>query len=303
MCRYNLTRNPPPIHSTKMTDITDDAKRRAYWAEQMESGYELVQRILPFEVEECGEGLADIHAAAEAGGVEMLFSDSKIVDDLDRIFYIREGLVDDVIAIGRDMNARGWVLKIEDGYRTRDMQTRLGLKPEVFDAIVQKCEWEHGGTPPPELVYRRALVLVANLPKAGTHMSASAIDISVFNRDDSTEVWRGGPYIEMSERTPMRSPFVSAEHLENRLAITALMEAHGFVHFPFEYWHFNKGDTMAHTLAGLLAPARYGPVHWDAAANSVTPYADALSPLNAMSKIETEIVAALCRAQENEVTR
>ena len=303
MCRYNLTRNPPPIHSTKMTDTTDDTKRRAYWAEQMEAGYELVQRILPFEVEECGEGLADIHAAAEAGGVEMLFSDSKIVDDLDRIFYIREGLVEDVVAIGRDMNALGWILKIEDGYRTRDMQTRLGRKPEVFDAIVQKCAWEHGGTPPAELVFRRALVLVANLPKAGTHMSASAVDISVFNRNDQTEIWRGGPYIEMSERTPMRSPFITAEHLENRLAITAMMEAHGFVHFPFEYWHFNKGDAMAHMLAGLPAPARYGPVHWDAAANSVTFYEDSLSPLNAMSKIETEIVAALCRAQENEVTR
>ncbi|SVB80807.1 uncharacterized protein METZ01_LOCUS233661, partial [marine metagenome] len=79
----------------------------------MEAGYELVQQILPFEVEECGEGLADICKAAEAGGVEMLFSESKIVDELDRIFYIREGLVDDLIAVGRDMNERGWVLKIE----------------------------------------------------------------------------------------------------------------------------------------------------------------------------------------------
>lgn len=279
-----------------MTDTTDDTKRRAYWAEQMEAGYELVQRIIPFEVEECGEGLADIHAAAEAGGVEMLFSDSKIVDDLDRIFYIREGLVEDVVAIGRDMNARGWVLKIEDGYRTRDMQTRLGRKPEVFDAIVQKCAWEHGGTPPPELVFRRAFVLTANLPKVGTHMSASAIDISVFNRDDKTEVWRGGPYIEMSERTPMRSPFISAEHLENRLAITALMEARGFVHFPFEFWHFNQGDAMAHTLASLPAPARYGPVDWNPQTNTVTPYFDALGPLNPLEKLEGEITVALRRA-------
>ena len=53
--------------------ISNETTRRAYWAEQMEAGYELVQRILPFEVEECDEGLADIHAAAEAGGVEMLF--------------------------------------------------------------------------------------------------------------------------------------------------------------------------------------------------------------------------------------
>jgi D-alanyl-D-alanine dipeptidase len=252
-------------------------------------------------VEECGEGLADIRAAAVAGGVEMLFSDSKIVDDLDRIFYIREGLVEDVVAIGRDMNARGWILKIEDGYRTRDMQTRLGRKPEVFDGIVQKCAWEHGGTPPPELVFRRALVLVANIPKAGTHMSASAIDISVFNRDDRTEIWRGGPYIEMSERTPMRSPFISAEHLENRLAITAMMEAHGFVHFPFEYWHFNQADAMAHTLANLPAPAQYGPVDWDPQTNTVTPYTDALGPLNPLETMEKEITAALCRVESSEV--
>ncbi len=276
--------------------IANETARRAYWAEQMEAGYELVQQILPFEVEECGEGLADIRAAAKAGDVEILFSDSKIVDDLDRIFYIREGLVDDLIAVGRDMNERGWVLKIEDGFRTRDMQTRLGRKPEVFDSIVQKCEWEHGGKPPPELVFRRALVLVANIPKAGTHMSATAIDISVFNRDDQTEIWRGGPYIEMSEQTPMRSPFVSAEHLENRLAITAMMEARGFIHFPYEYWHFNKADAMAHHLAGLPAPACYGPIDWDSQTNEVTPYADVLGPLNPLEKMEKEIAAALSRA-------
>ena len=277
--------------------LSNETDGRAYWAEQMEAGHELVERLLPFEVEECGEGLADIRAAAKAAGVEMLFSESKIVDDLDRLFFIREGLVDDLIAVGRDMNERGWVLKIEDGYRTRDMQTRLGRKPEVFDAIVQKCEWEHGGTPPPELVFRRALVLVANIPKAGTHMSASAVDISVFDRDEGKEVWRGGPYIEMSERTPMRSPFVSEEHLKNRLDITAMMEARGFVHFPYEYWHFNKADAMGHVLAGLPAPARYGPIDWNPQTNEVTPYADALGPLNPLDKMEQEIALAMRRVQ------
>ena len=282
--------------------LSNEAARRAYWAEQMEAGYELVQRILPFDVKECGEGLADIRAEAEESGVAMLFSDSKIVDDLERIFYIREGLVYDLIAVGRDMNERGWLLKIEDGYRTRDMQSRLGRKPEVFDSIVQKCEWEHGGTPPPELVFRRALVLVANIPKAGTHMSASAIDISVFNRDGGDEVWRGGPYIEMSERTPMRSPFVSEEELKNRLDITAMMEARGFVHFPYEYWHFNKADAMGNVLSGLPAPARYGPVDWNPQTNQVTPYTDKLGPLNTLEQMEQEIALAMCRAQEKETT-
>ena len=93
-----------------MTDTNDDAQRRAFWAEQMEAGHALVEDILQFEVAECGEGLVDIRTAAETGGVEMLFSDSKIVDDLDRIFFIREGLVADLVAIGRDMNERGSVV-------------------------------------------------------------------------------------------------------------------------------------------------------------------------------------------------
>lgn len=76
----------------------------------MQAGYELVQRVLPFEVIECGEPLASIPEAADAVGVEMLFSTSKIAGELDRIFYIRQGLVDDVIAVGRAMNERGWIL-------------------------------------------------------------------------------------------------------------------------------------------------------------------------------------------------
>ena len=127
-------------------------------------------------------------------------------------------------------------------------------------------------------------------------MSASAIDISVFECDEGKEIWRGGPYIEMSEHTPMRSPFISAEHLENRLTITAMMEARGFVHFPYEYWHFNKADAMGHVLAGLPAPACYGPVDWDSQTNQVTPYADALGPLNPLEQMEQEIALAMHRA-------
>jgi len=280
-----------------MSGSSNDVARRKYWAEQMQLGYELVQTMMPFEVRDCGEGFASILNEASACGVEMLFSDSKIAGDLDRVFFIREGLVNDVMSAGRAMNERGWMLKIEDGYRSLEMQRQLGRKPEVFDAILQKCIWENGGElPPVELVFRRALVLIANIPKTGTHMSGSAIDISVFRRDDSSEVWRGNPYLEMSERTPMRSPFIEAGDLANRLEITALMEAHGFVHYPHEFWHYNQGDALGHVLSGQPAPARYGPVDWDPLANRVTPCEDPVGPLNPMAVIEDEIEAAMQRA-------
>ena len=280
-----------------MLSSTNETLRRAYWAEQMQSGYELVQQVLSCEVRECFEGFACLPDAAERASVEMLFSDSKIAGELDRVFFMRESLVNDAIAVGREMNARGWILKIEDGYRSLEMQGQLVRKPELFDAILQKCIWENDGEiPPVELVFRRATVLVANIPKLGTHMSGSAIDVSVHRRDDGSEVWRGNSYLEMSERTPMRSPFIEDVALQNRLDITAMLESHGFIHFPFEFWHYNQGDAMGHILGGKPAPARFGPVHWDPQTNRVSTVDDPLRLLNPLPVIEQEIVAALRRA-------
>lgn len=262
----------------------------------MELGYGMVEELLAFPVEECGESFAAIPAAAEAAGVEIQFSGTKIAGDLDRIFYLRKSLVADVISIGREMNRRGWILKLEEGFRTLDMQRALVRKPSVFDSILRRCIWENSGElPAVEFVFRRAIVMVANIPKIGTHMSGSAIDISVFRRDDGSEIPRGGPYIEVSEKTPMRSPFITAEELQNRLEITALMESHGFMHFPYEFWHYNKGDAGDHILNHRTDPARYGPVNWNPDTNEVSPVTDPLSPLNPLPQIEKEIGAAMAR--------
>ncbi len=274
----------------------DDTDRRAYWAEQMELGYEIVQKLIAFPVNECGERFASIPEAAAAANVEMLFSTSKIAGDLERVYFLRESLVRDLVTIGREMNGRGWILKIEDGFRSLEMQRQLVRKPSVFDAVLKKCIWELGGQiPTTEMMFRRAIVLTANMPKIGAHMSGSAIDISVFRRDDGTEVWRGYPYLEMSECTPMRSPFVAPEHVAARLEIAAMMEKHGFIHFPFEFWHFDKDDAGMHILTGNPAPCRFGPVNWNPQTNEVTPVEDPLALLNPLPVFEKEIAAALAR--------
>ena len=277
---------------------SNETARRAYWTEQMEQGYAMVEKLIAFPVNECGERFASLPDAAASAGVEMRFSTSKIAGELERVYYMRESLTHDVVTIGREMNERGWVLQIEDCFRTLEMQRQLGRKPAVFDTILKKCIWELGGEiPTPELMFRRAIVLTANMPKIGAHMSGSAIDISVWNRDDGTEVWRGFPYLEMSECTPMRSPFIAPEHLENRLAITDIMEKHGFLHFPFEFWHYDKDDAAMHIVTGNPAPSRFGPVNWDPITNEVTPVADPLALLNPLSVIEREIASALQRVR------
>ena len=264
----------------------------------MELGYQMVEQLMDFPVEECGEPFASIPDAATSANLPIEFSRSKIAGDLDRIYFIRKSLVHDVIAIAKAMHTRGWVLKIEDGYRSIEMQRALVRKPAVFDAVLQKCIWENGGEiPTEEFVFRRAIVMVANAPKIGTHMSGSAIDISVIDQHTGNEVWRGGPYLEVSEKTPMRSPFITSAELENRLAITEIMESNGFMHFPFEFWHFNKGDAGDHILNSKPEPARFGPVHWNRETNEVTPISDPRQPLNPLHIIEQEISASLERLQ------
>jgi hypothetical protein len=93
----------------------------------------------------------------------------------------------------------------------------------------------------------------------------------------------------------MRSPFVEPEFTANRLAITELMEAQGFMHFPFEFWHYNKGDALGHILSHIPGPAAFGPVHWDAASNTVTAVPHADQPLRPLPEIQREIDAAIAR--------
>jgi D-alanyl-D-alanine dipeptidase len=274
----------------------DEAARVAFWTEYMERSYALAEAIMRYPLQESREPFASIPAAAEEAAVEMQFSTTRLAGQFERLFVIREGLVPDLMAIGRDMNARGWILKIEDGYRTRKMQTALGRAPAVFDRILQSCIREcGGGRPPVELVFRRAMVLVANVPLTGTHMAGAAVDISVLRKADGTEVWRGKSYLEMSEYTPMDSPFVSAEERQNRQEITRLMERHGFLHYPGEFWHYNKGDSLYQIQAQTGQPGRYGPVDWDPVTKAVTPYDDPRSPLSPLEVLEPLIQQAMER--------
>jgi len=276
-----------------MTDRTDAAARRTFWTRKLDDAYAFMQRVRPQPVAECGEPLVSLVEAAQAAGVPVEFSSRPHVLGLPRLYFLREGLIEPVLAAARDMWARGWVMRIEDGFRTREMQRQLALQPYTFDVILKCILWELDGRPlTAEFVLRRLSVLVANAPKVGTHMSGSAIDISVLDRATGREIDRGGPYLEMSELTPMDSPFVSRAAQDNRAAITDVMSAHGFVAYPWEFWHYNSGDAYEAVLHGHDQPARYGPIDVDLTTGSVQPILSPLEELNSLADIQSMLELA-----------
>lgn len=281
----------------KIDEKPNENRRRVFWKEQMEAAYEMMNEILDYPVEECGEKLVSLHEAAQAATVDIEFSSTLLSNKYKRIFYLREGLIQDVIEIAGQMNQKGWVLKIEDAYRTREMQTSLAHSADIFDRILSRVMWEtNGEIPSPEFVFRRITAVIATYPKIGTHMSGSAIDISVLHAADRSELDRGGIYIsEMSELTPMASPFVSAQAKQHRNEITAIMKRCGFMPYPYEFWHYSKGDAYAEYLQHTGKPARYGAIDRDPVTGSIQPIDRPESPLHSPEEIRLEIEQALQR--------
>lgn len=277
-----------------MATSGDDQARRDYWREQMDAAHAFMQTVLAHPVAESGEPVARIDEAAARAGVDIGFSERRHANGGPRLYLLRESLVDDLLAVGEALAARDWRLVVEDGFRTREMQRRLAESPQVIGRVVERTVWETGeDAPPHDLLVRRLGALVASAPRVGTHMSASAVDVSVVDRRSGAELDRGGPYLEISERTPMTSPFVSAEQRAVRETVTACMAERGFVAYPFEFWHYSKGDVYDELLGGAGATARFGPVDIDLATGTLEPIADPTARLSDPRELDRLLTGAL----------
>jgi zinc D-Ala-D-Ala dipeptidase len=273
---------------------TENQKRRAYWRDTMEEGHRFMTSVTGHPVEECYEQMLPLREACSVAGVEVVFSDTDIIPGISRKFYLRAALIPKLLAAADEFNSLGFILKIEDAYRDREMQRGLALKESLVKTLAERLLWECGGEEPmAALIVRRLAVLIAHCPKTGTHMSGSAMDISVLHRKDGTEVDRGRPYLELSELTPMSTPFISEKCRENRELITAIMQKHGFIAYPYEFWHYSSGDSIAEYIADSSVPGRYGPIDLNMETGEVSPIADPEKPLNPPEILTSKIHKAL----------
>jgi D-alanyl-D-alanine dipeptidase len=282
-----------------MSSSRQENEARTYWTEQMEAAASFMEHVLETPTQECGEPLVSLREAASRAGTPVVFSETRLADRMNRRFYLREGLIESFLRAARRFDARGWILKIEDAYRSSAMQRALGRNPRIFSTILDKLIWElNGAAPSPELMFRRLSALVATRPKLGTHMSGSALDISVVERSSGRQVDRGGPYLELSERTPMDSPFVSKAARNNRERISEIMGRCGFVAYPYEFWHYSQGDVFQKILDPKRPDSRYAPVDFDEASGSTSRIEDPLASLHSLVELEGMIRHALEKLEE-----
>jgi len=122
----------------------DEKARRVYWTQQMDEAYAFMQAIRSYPVNECGEKCICMRDVAASEEIEVSFAEGPQVNGLPRLFYLREGLIGAFIAAAWEMNEYGWIMRIEDAFRTREMQRGNTLSERVFDVVLRKCVWECG---------------------------------------------------------------------------------------------------------------------------------------------------------------
>ena len=245
----------------------------------MEAAYGFMQRLLEYPVRECGEPLGCLPEAAREAGVEIVFASGKKIGMFDCVFWVRESLVDKLLRVGEAFLRRGYVLRIEDAYRTPETQTRGARSEYVIRSVLEKVRWElDGRAPTAEFVLRRLAVWTATTLKFANHTSGSAVDVTVLHRDGAT-LDLGGTYPQLSHLTAMASPFVSPDVRGNREMLCELFAEEGFLPYPFEFWHFSHGDADCEMIAGAGRPGRFGPVYWREGGGPPRPAEDILKPL------------------------
>ncbi|HUU23829.1 MAG TPA: M15 family metallopeptidase [Phycisphaerae bacterium] len=265
---------------------------RRYWTDQMDAAYEFMQRLLAWPVRECGERLCCLRRRAEAAGAEMVFATDLKLGIFERRYEVRESLAEPLLAVGEAVRRCGYVLRVEDGYRPPARQARGACGDYALQSALKWTRWELGGAEPTaELIFRRLAVWTATTPKFANHTSGSAVDVTLLHPDGSPADL-GGAYPEMSYVTPMDSPFITPEARRRRRMLRDAFAGQGFVAYPYEFWHFSRGDADAEMIAGTGQPARYGSVHWSDGQDHPIPVADLLEPFLTVDDVRARLASS-----------
>lgn len=119
-----------------------------------------------------------------------------------------------------------------------DVQRELapqGLGVKVFDGYrpyaITKKMWEPIKNPD----------FVADPAKGSRHNRGAAVDLTLIDLKTGAELAMPTPYDDFTNRARQDFNDLTPEQLANRAKLREVMERHGFVPLPSEWWHFDFG--------------------------------------------------------------
>jgi zinc D-Ala-D-Ala dipeptidase len=128
--------------------------------------------------------------------------------------YVRKELIPSLEAVQRELAAKGFALKIYDGYRP------LPVQQKMWDLIRDE-----------RFVSNPAV-------NRGRHTRGTAVDVSLVDRHGKP-VPMPSDFDEFSPRAAVSFSGGTSEERRNRDLLQRLMTRHGFLTYPDEWWHFD----------------------------------------------------------------
>lgn len=123
----------------------------------------------------------------------------------------------------------------EVALKLRDVQLELetmGLGLKIWDGFrPMGAQWKFWELLPDERY-------VSNPLKGGRHTRGTAVDVTLVT-SDFKELLMPSAFDDFSEKAHRDYKGASEEALENSLLLQKIMEKHGFIGMPTEWWHFD----------------------------------------------------------------
>jgi zinc D-Ala-D-Ala dipeptidase len=127
--------------------------------------------------------------------------------------FLRLPVAEALVQVQRELNEKGLGLKIWDAYRPYSVTVKM---------------WE----PIKDERY------VADPAKGSGHNRGTAVDLTVINLDDGSELNMGTDFDNFSDTAHHSFTNLPAGILKNRTLLKTTMEKYGFIALPTEWWHY-----------------------------------------------------------------
>ena len=135
--------------------------------------------------------------------------------------YLHRDAAQALVEVQHELAAQGLGLKIFDAYRPLSVQQRM---------------WD--------LIHDERYVSNPAL-NAGRHTRGTAVDLTLVDREGH-ELPMPTPFDDFTERAHRAAAGIPAEAAHNSKLLEAAMLKHGFLPYPFEWWHFDFRDWKQH---------------------------------------------------------